>query len=386
MKKLISLFLCLMVLLPTILAASAQIYSENGILKGITPETTVSELKAQFPDVQSVTKDGKTFGNDEKIGTGYSVVRTGGTLKASVLGDLNGDAKLNSMDFLILKKFYLGNRTLSDAEKAAADINQDGKVNPFDFLLLKKHILGTYTIGSKVTNASSVPVLLYHHILPDKDKNSYSWRNNNITIATSEFERQMNIIKNEGYTVVTMDALIDYVQGKRTLPEKSVVICFDDGYLSNTYYAAPILRKFNYKATIFAIMDLTLKAGSHPEYIMQDLQHFSLDELEDVSDVFTMQCHTYNNHNHLPEQTYNYIYQDLMLSQKSHPTKYFAYPYGDYNQTVIKAVQAAGFTAAFTTVPRNVVVGDNLFELPRHTITSPMSDNDFRAILTNGEN
>lgn len=385
MKKLISLFLCLMVLIPTIVVSSAEIYSENGILKGIIPDMTVSELKARLSDVISVKKNGVTIGDSEKIGTGYDIVCTTGTLKASVLGDLNGDAKVNPLDYLIVKKFYLGNRTLTDAEKAAADINQDGNINPFDCLLIKKFILGNYKIGDVEANASSVPVLLYHHILPDADKASYRWRDNNITIATSEFRRQMQIIKDAGYTVVTMDELVEYVQGMRKLPVKSVVICFDDGYLSNTYYAAPILREFNYKATIFAIMRLYLDAGYQPYYYMESLQHFSSYELEANSDVFTMQCHTYNNHNHLPEQSYNFIYNDLMLSQNSYPAKYFAYPYGDYNQTVKQAVQNAGFTAAFTTVPRNVTIGDDLFELPRHTITSPMSDADFRAILTNGE-
>lgn len=385
MKKLISLLLCLIVILPTVFIASAEgIYTESEIMRGIPPETTVAELKTLLADVRSVSNNGKTLGNTEVIGTGYSIVCASGTVQASVLGDLSRDAEIDALDYLLLKRHYLGNHSLNELQMSAADIDQDGSIDPYDYLCIKRHIITDFKIGSKV-NAASVPVLLYHHILPDEAKeNSYTWKNNNITIAISEFTRQMQIIKDSGYTVVTMEELVEYVKGQRTLPKKSVVICFDDGYLSNTYYAAPILRQFGYKATIFAIMQFYVNGKYQPNYIIEDLQHFSPYDLEPNKDVFTVQCHTYNNHNHLPTQTYNQIYNDLMLSQNSFRTRFFAYPYGEYNATVKKAVQDAGFEAAFTTVERNVVVGDDLFELPRRTITSPMSDDTFRSILTSG--
>jgi peptidoglycan/xylan/chitin deacetylase (PgdA/CDA1 family) len=175
---------------------------------------------------------------------------------------------------------------------------------------------------------------------------------------------------------------VDYVKGQRTLPEKSVVICFDDGYLSNTYYAAPILREFGYKATIFTIMSYYVYGTYQPNYYNESLQHFSTYDYEPNKDVLTVQCHTFNNHEHLPLQSYNTVYKDLQMCQDSSRTRFFAYPYGDFNDTVKKAVQDAGFEAAFTTVARNATVGEDLFEIPRHGITSPMSDDAFRRILT----
>lgn len=385
MKKLLSLLLCLIFLLPTMFAASAEgIYYDSGIMKGIPPKTKVSELKTLLADVRSVSHENNSVGDQAVIGTGYSIVCASGTLQASVLGDLNGDADIDAIDYLLLKRAYLGVVSLSEIQQSAADVDQDGSIDSLDYLCIKRHIIADFEIGLK-KNAKSVPVLLYHHILPDEDKrNSYVFKNNNITIETSEFTRHMQIIKDLGYTVVTIEDLVEYIKGQRTLPEKSVVISFDDGYLSNTYYAAPILRQFGYKATIFAIMEPFVHGSHEPNYITDALQRFTPADLEQNKDVFTVHCHTYNNHKQLTTQTYNFVLQDLMLSQNDYRTRFFAYPYGDYNATVKKAVQDAGFEAAFTTVERNVVVGDDLFELPRRTITSPMSDDTFRRILTSG--
>ena len=385
MKKIISLLLCLMVLLPCVFIASAEgIYPDKEIMKGIPADTTVSQLKTLLSDVKSVSNNGKVIGDNGKIGTGYDIICNSGNFIASVLGDLDGDTKVDSSDYLLLKRYYLGNASLNELQKTAADVDDDGVIDSNDYLCIKRHVLKIYTIGLK-TNASSVPVLLYHHILPDAVKATNKWKDNNITIATSEFTRHMQIIKDSGYTVVTIDDLVEYVKGQRTLPEKSVVICFDDGYLSNTYYAAPILRKFGYRATIFTMIADFVNNSYQPDYYSDTLQHFSTYDFEPNKDVLTVQCHTFANHNHLPTQSYNQIYNDLMACQTNYPTKYFAYPYGDYNATVIQAVKDAGFEAAFTTIARNVTVGENLYEIPRYGITSPMSDQAFKNLLTSGK-
>ena len=63
------------------------------------------------------------------------------------LGDLSGDGKINSVDYLLLKRCVLGTFKLTDEQFAAADINRDNKVNSIDYLLLKRHVLGTYKIA-----------------------------------------------------------------------------------------------------------------------------------------------------------------------------------------------------------------------------------------------
>lgn len=63
-----------------------------------------------------------------------------------LLGDLNGNGKIDSTDYIQLKRAVLGTYTMTDEQKAAADINKDGNVNSTDYILLKRAVLGTYTI------------------------------------------------------------------------------------------------------------------------------------------------------------------------------------------------------------------------------------------------
>ena len=158
------------------------------------------------------------------------------------------------------------------------------------------------------------------------------------------------------------------------------MLCFDDGYKSNTYYAAPLLKQYGYKATVFSIMTF-FDTAYQSRYDATSLQHITRTDLAAYSDVLDQQCHTWANHNELSKQSYNQIYSDLMLSQNCEKYEYFAYPYGDYDEEVIRAVKDAGFSAAFTTERRNAVPGDAIYEIPRWTITSPMSDNEYKKFL-----
>ena len=81
-----------------------------------------------------------------------------------------------------------------------------------------------------------VPVLNYHQI-NDTEHNS-------LTVNTKQFEAQMKYLAEEGYTTITPAEMIDAWEGKGTLPEKPVIITFDDGYLDNYNHAYPILEKY----------------------------------------------------------------------------------------------------------------------------------------------
>ncbi|MDD4165105.1 MAG: polysaccharide deacetylase family protein [Eubacteriales bacterium] len=378
MKRIFSALLFAAMLFTFCFSVSAA-YTDERNITGIAPESTVSELKALLSSVLSVTDGETTLSDTDYVGTGNIINCKDGTYKAVVLGDVDGDGKITSRDYLKLKRNFLNLYELKNEYLSAGDADEDGAIKAFDYLIIKRHFLGTYTIGS-MENSEKIPVLLYHHILPDEDKERKNWMGNEITISTTEFRRHMQLIKTEGFTVVTIEELIGYIKGERTLPLKSVVLCFDDGYKSNTEYAAPILREFGYQATVFSIISSYFNEYE-PDYYTNTLQHITANDLTPYADVLNQQCHTFSNHNQLSMQSYNYIYNDLMLSQNAYPSDYFAYPYGDYDDEAIRAVRDAGFKAAFSTEETYVVVGTELFEIPRFTITTPMSDTELQDIL-----
>ena len=379
-KRILSLLLCLAVMLSlSISVGVSAAYTQDDYIRSIMPGTTLSELKTLLTSVQSVSVDGVPLANNDTIGTGYDISTTEGTRKAVVLADVSGTGSVSAVDYLMIKRYFLGTYTLEGENLLAADIDESGTINSLDYLAVKRHFLGTYEIGS-LDNADSVPILLYHHILLDEDKNTEQWMGNDITISTTEFRRHMQLIRNSGYTVITMQEAVDYVKGLRTIPVKSVVLCFDDGYKSNTEYAAPILRDFDYPATIFHIMS-GYNLPYEADYDPTRLQKITQVDMADTADVFDYQCHTYANHNYLDQQSYQDIYDDLLMSQNTYATKYFAYPYGRYASHVIDAVEAIGHEAAFTTESRAAEVGEGVYEIPRFTITSPMADSTFLSML-----
>ena len=364
-------------------SSNASANTEKPFISWFVWGMTADDAREISPAIVKFTRDGSELGAGDLIATGDTVITRNAEYKALVLGDVAANGGPDAYSYIRIKRHCLNTYTLSESELLCADINKDGGIDKYDYILEKRLCLKTYSIPHP-ENSDGVPIFLYHHILTDADKNTDQWRSNEITIATSEFRRHLNMIKDNGYNVATMDEVVAYVRGEILLPDKSLVLCFDDGYRSNTYYAAPILREFGYKATVFSIMNF-YDGPYQDEYDMTKLQHITRKDLSGNSDVLDQQCHTWANHNHLSQQSYNEIYNDLMLSQGCEKYKYFAYPYGDYDDDVIKAVKAAGFLAAVTTEERNAVPGDHIYEIPRYTITSPMADNIYLAMLKNAD-
>ncbi len=92
--------------------------------------------------------------------------------------------------------------------------------------------------------ASSLPVLLYHYISRNKDS---------IAVAPESFERQLHGLKRAGYRGVGLDEAVDYLLRGEPLPDRSVLITFDDGFLDNWVHAFPLLRQYGHRAGIFLV-------------------------------------------------------------------------------------------------------------------------------------
>ena len=90
----------------------------------------------------------------------------------------------------------------------------------------------------------AVPVLMYHHVCP---------RPGLVTVSPETFEEHMAYLARRGYRALTADEFLEFLQGKRTLTGRNILITFDDGYLDNYVYAYPILKRYGLKATVFAV-------------------------------------------------------------------------------------------------------------------------------------
>lgn len=98
-----------------------------------------------------------------------------------------------------------------------------------------------------MSHTRAVPVLMYHHVGPQPGL---------VTVSPETFEEHMAHLAHQGYHALSAEAFLEFLQGKRALTGRNVLITFDDGYLDNYVYAYPILRRHGLKATIFAITGL----------------------------------------------------------------------------------------------------------------------------------
>ena len=108
-------------------------------------------------------------------------------------------------------------------------------------------LLGSFLITLMFKCSIGVPVLNYHQVNSEE--------NDMLSVPVEEFEAQMAYLEESGYTTITPDQLRDFLTDGTPLPEKPVLITFDDGYKDNYTNAFPILKKHHMTATIFLVTD-----------------------------------------------------------------------------------------------------------------------------------
>ena len=121
---------------PWELIKNAEASIKDGFLFGIADNKTKEDIKAQF--VGDVTVSG--------TGTGATITAGSRSLVIIVLGDINGDGKIDSKDYLFVKRAILGTISLSEPQLKAACLGQNTAPSPSDYLKIKRHHLGTFNI------------------------------------------------------------------------------------------------------------------------------------------------------------------------------------------------------------------------------------------------
>ena len=197
-----------------------------------------------------------------------------------------------------------------------------------------------------------IPVLMYHDIGSPKAS---------LVVTPEMFGKQMEALFEAGYETVTADALLLGLKGERVwLPEKGVAITFDDGYEGVYRYAYPVLKSLGLKATLFVVTGLVGKDG-----------YLTWDQLQELAaEGWAVGSHAVH-HVDLRTLEARQLQNEVSLSRKvlSEATGQeilsFCYPSGKYDDSVIAAVEGAGYLGAFTTEPGFVRGRDAPFTLKR---------------------
>jgi len=190
-----------------------------------------------------------------------------------------------------------------------------------------------------------IPTLLYHHI-----NESFV---NNITITPRQFEEQLDYLRANSYNVVSLDTALAWLQTGQAVPQKSVLITFDDGYEDFYTAAFPLLQTFNYPATVFPVIEATGHWNEWNRRAPYIARHLSWPQIEELSrHNITFGCHTLSHHSLVrfdePQIHHQLKAAQTTLSQKiGQPVTALSYPYGDHNP-LTRRIAAEIFQIAFS--------------------------------------
>ncbi|PFL18624.1 transcriptional regulator [Bacillus cereus] len=252
-------------------------------------------------------------------------------------------------------------------------------------------IFAVNKFSSKKTVATDkkqkVPILLYHHMLTKDEKQANSNAKKSDMIVTSEqFEEQMKYLSEQNYHTLTLKEFEDFMSGKASIPEKSVLITFDDGLKTNYTHAYPILKKYKQHATAFLI---TAKLADKEEALdSTKLQRISKKNMEEMKDVFDYGSHTDDMHKKVKnvakiiEGSKDEVKKDFEKSENLLHTNAFAYPFGKYNSTDLEILKELDFKFAFTIESKYATQESKSLEIGRFGMFPYTSQKQFIQIVS----
>ena len=223
-----------------------------------------------------------------------------------------------------------------------AEFNNLSALDPGQALIIPLRPYGRG--GLTATGYQTVPVLSYHNFaLTGADR---------MTVTQAAFEEQMKFLKEKGYRVISLNQFIDFLEFKKPIPKKSVVITIDDGWRATYEIAFPILKKYGYPATLFVYTDLIV--GSKKTLSWDLIQEMASQGLDIQGHTKTHRNLTSAEKKESFKEYFEAIDKELILSGGIFKNKvnkdvtYLAYPYGETNHLVIELIKKQGYRGAFT--------------------------------------
>lgn len=139
------------------------------------------------------------------------------------------------------------------------------------------------------TYSAQVPILMYHNLAQEGSGSD--------TISVQRFEEHLAALQDAGYTTITFQDLLAYVEQGTELPEKPVLLTFDDGYESNYTLAYPLLQQYQMKATIFVI-GVSMGKDTYKDTGQAMIPHFTQEQAAEMeaSGFVTIESHGYDIH------------------------------------------------------------------------------------------
>jgi peptidoglycan/xylan/chitin deacetylase (PgdA/CDA1 family) len=243
-------------------------------------------------------------------------------------------------------------RFLGSADNAwvIGDYNAISKPEPGQPLVVPLKALNPG--GVYADSVQTVPILCYHRFGTSAATAGWGGK---MTVSPANFAAQLDWLARNDYHVIRLAQLQGFLDGKQALPKRSVVITFDDGYESVYRHALPVLRKYNFPATLFVYTDFI---GAGDALSWAQLQELS------ASGLVSVQAHSKTHRNLIERatgETDERYRQMLELEARAPrealerklpgPVRHYAYPYGDANEAVLDVLGRQQYQLGVTVNP-----------------------------------
>lgn len=214
----------------------------------------------------------------------------------------------------------------------------------------------------KHTTASAslkIPILMYHYV--ESVKNPDDKIRRSLTTSPYTLEQEIKTLKDAGYTFLTNAELADILDGKKDIPDKPVLLTFDDAYSDFYFNVLPLLKKYEVKVTEYVITGFTDR-----------IDHLTSKQIIELaqSGLVEIGAHTVH-HVYLKNGKLKNVVAEITQSKQElekltgMPVVSFAYPFGAFDTQAVRAVKEAGFRSAVSTVPGTAQKDTNRFFLYR---------------------
>ncbi len=225
------------------------------------------------------------------------------------------------------------------------------------------------------TDRKFVPILSYHHIR--------NWVKSDGTedrayiIPPDTFRETLNYLKENGYQSVSSEQVYNYYSGGKPLPDKPIMLSFDDNNGTQYTGALPLLKKYGFKGTFF-IMTVTIGKENY----------MSAEQLKELDqEGHDLQPHTWDHHMVTQYETDDEWQLQIEGPKKEleallgHPTPYFAYPFGIYSAQAAEKIKSYGYKVAFRLSENMDAATDPLFAIKRYIANPYFTDEQFKLVL-----
>ncbi len=240
-----------------------------------------------------------------------------------------------------------------------------------------------------------LPIIMYHHICKLDN------RLNDFTIKPEQFEKDMLYLKEKGYETISVKQLLDYINNDIPLPEKPIMITFDDGHESFYEYIYPMLKRYDLKAVLSVVGSYTDTYSENEDHNI-NYSYLTWKQINEMANSGYVEIgnHTYDLHstnkgragcNKKSDESIDkyreFLSRDVLKLQEkiTNYTGYnfgiFTYPFGRFSKETKEIIKDLGFSTIFTCAQKvNIIDRNNpeiVYDLGRFNRPHGLSSQEF---------